>query len=143
TTNQWFPGWLGMEFTTGSSAVSVSQLGRWVVAGNSQSHTLELVDAATGSVLASTTLNTAGQTAGQFAYASLSSPVTLAANHTYYLVSMEDSGGDAWYDSDTVVTAMNLGITVNSGVFNEFGITGWNFNGVAGSTYGAVDLIGS
>jgi fibronectin type 3 domain-containing protein len=143
TASQWFPGWLGMEFTTGSSAVSVSQLGRWVVAGNSQSHTLELVDAATGSVLASTTLNMAGQTTGQFAYASLSSPVTLAANHTYYLVSMENSGGDAWYDNDTVVTATNLGITVNSGVYNEFGISGWSLNGVAGSTYGPVSLIGS
>src|SRR5205823_4406825 len=35
---------------------------------------------------------------GQFAYAALAVPVTLAANATYVLMSQEISGGDQWYD---------------------------------------------
>ncbi len=52
-----------------------------------------------------TTVNTAGQPVGQFAYATLAAPVTLAANTTYYLVSQEVNGGDQWYDACQLITS--------------------------------------
>jgi RHS repeat-associated protein len=94
-----FSGWVGMRFQVGSSPVVVTELGRWVVSGNSQTHTMKLVQA-NGTDLAggTTVVNTSGATAGQFVYASLAAPVTLSANTTYYVVSQEASGGDQWYN---------------------------------------------
>lgn len=93
-----FTGWLGMEFTTGSTVLTVSRLGRWVVAGNTGTHPVRLVNATTGVVLATANVNTGGQPAGQLAYATLPSTVTLAANTRYHLVSQETAGGDFWHD---------------------------------------------
>jgi hypothetical protein len=76
-----FIGWVGFAFTTGAKALSVGQLGRWVVAGNTGAHALKLVDAATGLDVsgASATVNTSGAAAGQYLYATLANPVTLLA----------------------------------------------------------------
>src|SRR5207237_910839 len=95
----------------GSSDLQVSSLGRWVVAGNSVSHTVKLVDAATGADVAggSVSVTTAGAPAGSFAYVKLPSALTLRANGTYYLVSQETAGGDAWYDWDTRVVTTSAG----------------------------------
>ena len=46
---------------------------------------------------ATVTVATAGKPAG-FAYATLTTPVTLAAGTTYAVMSQEVSGGDSWYD---------------------------------------------
>ena len=93
-----YSGWLGMKITVGETQLAVSQLGRWVVPGNSASHTLKLVDAATGADLAAATLATSGAATGQFQYAALVSPVTLAPHTSYFVLSQESAGGDAWYD---------------------------------------------
>jgi Pectate lyase superfamily protein len=129
-----------MQFTTGSTGITVSQLGRWVIAANSQSHQLELVDASTGSVLAATTLNTAGLPAG-FAYAPLPSPVTLSANHSYYLVSLETVGGDYWYDNSQITTPTSLVKSIDHGIFSYNGA--WYPGGLAGNAYVPTDLIGA
>jgi uncharacterized protein YfiM (DUF2279 family) len=93
-----FTGWLGTEITVGASPLSVTHLGRWVVPGNSGTHTVKLVDAATGTDVASASVATAGAATGQFQYTSLSTPVALAENTSYYLLSQEIAGGDLWYD---------------------------------------------
>lgn len=93
-----YSGWLGMEINVGSTAMSVNQLGRWVVAGNSGTHTVKLVNATTGTDLASVSVATAGAPAGQFKYTPLPSLVTLPANSTCYVLSQETAGGDQWYD---------------------------------------------
>lgn len=93
-----FSGWLGMEFTTGTTALTLSQLGRWVVAGNSGTHAVRLVLASDGSTLGTVNVATAGAPAGQFKYASLPASILLGANTTYYLLSQETAGGDLWYD---------------------------------------------
>lgn len=93
-----FSGWLGMEITTGASAMSVSRLGRWVAPGNSGSHVVKLVDAASGATLGSTTIATAGAPAGQFQYAPLPAPLPLTPNSRYWVLSLETAGGDSWYD---------------------------------------------
>ena len=72
-----FSGWVGSRLTVGAADLQVSSLGRWVVAGNTGTHVVKVVDAATGTDLASVTVNTAGASAGSFRYASLASPVTL------------------------------------------------------------------
>ena len=93
-----FSGWLGMEITSGASPLTVGELGRWVVPGNSGSHSLKLVNAATGATLGSASVATAGSTSGQFKYAALSPAVTLAPNTVCYVLSQEAAGGDQWYD---------------------------------------------
>lgn len=93
-----YTGWLGMEFATGGTALTVSQLGRWVVPGNTGTHMVKLVNAATGADLASVSVATAGAPAGQFNYASLPAVVTLMPNTSYYLLSQETAGGDPWFD---------------------------------------------
>ena len=94
-----FSGWVGMRFQVGSSPVVVTELGRWGVSGNSGTHAVKLVQA-NGTDLSggATVVNTSGATAGQFVYASLPAPVTLAANTTYFVVSQETNGGDQWYN---------------------------------------------
>lgn len=93
-----FTGWLGMEFTTGAAVLTISELGRWVVAGNSATHSVKLVEKATGTTLASVSIATAGAPAGQVKYAALPAVVTLAAGTSHYLLSQETAGGDQWYD---------------------------------------------
>ncbi|MDZ4289388.1 MAG: DNRLRE domain-containing protein, partial [Prosthecobacter sp.] len=93
-----YTGWLGMKITTGATSALVSQLGRWVVPGNTGTHTVKLVDSITGTDVASASVATFGALGGQFAYTPLASPVALAANASYYLLSQETAGGDQWYD---------------------------------------------
>jgi len=87
-----------MKFTVGSVPLTLTQLGRWVVAGNHQAHLIKLVDAATGSDVTggSVSLSLNGATAGQYAFAALSSPVILLPGSSYFLLSQETSGGDQW-----------------------------------------------
>jgi hypothetical protein len=59
-----------------------------------------------------------GGTPGTFSYGTLSSPVTLAANTSYLLVSQEFSGADYWHDVDTIVTTTGVA-AVNAGVYGS------------------------
>ncbi len=93
-----YTGWLGMKFTVGSADIAVSQLGRWVAPGNTGTHTVKLVNAATGADVASASVSTLGATSGQFKHTPLSTAVTLTANTSFYLLSQETAGGDQWYD---------------------------------------------
>jgi hypothetical protein len=79
--------------------MTVTQLGRWVTAGNNQSHTVKLVSVSgTDISVGSVTVDTFGAPAGQFAYGTLASPVTLSANTTYFVVTREYLNGDQWWD---------------------------------------------
>ncbi len=105
-----FSGWVGCEFTTGPAGMLAMSLGRWVLAGNSGAHTVKLVNASGADVPgAVVTVTTSGTPAGQFAWALLTTPVTLAPNSTYFLLSLETSGGDQWYDSPTQVIGQGTG----------------------------------
>ena len=104
-------GWMGMKITVGANSIQASQLGRWVVPGNSGTHPMKLVDASTGMDVAgaSASVVTAGASSGQFQYTSLAAPITLAANTSYYLLSQETAGGDQWYDYATAASGATLG----------------------------------
>ncbi len=120
---QW-DGYVGMKFTTGANGLTVSQLGRYVVSGNTQTHDLKLVDAATATDVPNSvvTVATSGATAGTFAYAALSANVTLQANHTYLLLSHEGNGGsaDSWSSGSNTTVATTSAITDNASEWGEW-----------------------
>ena len=78
-----------------------------------------------------------GGSAGQFKYATLSSPVVLAAGSSYYVLSREAAGGDFWYDYDTRVTTTSVA-TELSVVWGDNGP--WNVYEAAGQSFVPVDF---
>jgi hypothetical protein len=134
-----FTGWAGGDFTL-NAGITVYALGRYVVPGNTQAHTVELVDFTGGgnTVVASVTVNTLGATPGQIAYAALASPVTLVAGHTYHLASSETSGGDYWYDYATQLTTTAVA-SDTSGIFSSDN-TQWYYSGQAGQQFIGLDF---
>jgi len=129
-----FSGFVGMKFTVGSSALTVSALGRIFITGNSGTHTVKLVQASNGADVpgGSVSVSMTGGVAGQFKYVSLGSPVTLLANTAYYLVSQEASGGDQWYDSGTV--SSTTAAAVNSSTYS-FNSANWYLYNTANTSY--------
>jgi hypothetical protein len=114
----------GMWFTVGSSNISVTAIGRWIISGNNQSHTLALYDAAVstasdqhrdlaqvGSPVVLNASNGSNTTTGTivpnaFNYVNLPVPVVLAAGRSYFLTSTESQGGgnDLLYNGGTYST---------------------------------------
>jgi hypothetical protein len=135
-----YSGFVGMRITVGANPVTVVALGRFMLSGNSATHTVKLVDGATRLDItgAAVSLAMPGGTVGQFKYANLSSPIVLAAGASYYLVSQETSGGDMWYYADTKVTTSAVATEV-SAVYGPGG-GAWNWFGGAGQVYGPVDF---
>jgi hypothetical protein len=94
TTRSDFGGQLGFKFTVGGSNITISELGRWKISGNSQTHTVYILDNA-GSVVVSASIS--GGSAGGFVYTTIAD-TTLSASTVYYCMSSETNGGDQWYD---------------------------------------------
>lgn len=110
-----FNGWVGCGFTVGGSNITVTDLGRWVISGNSASHDLTIMDGS-GAILVTATINTSGLSVG-YNYVSCT-PTVLTAGNTYYIMSLETSGGDQFYDIGTVTsTAAGTIITSNYAFF--------------------------
>jgi hypothetical protein len=120
----------------------VSDLGRWVVSGSNGSHTVKLFYANGTEVPGSAvTVNTAGQTPGQFAYSTLAVPITLTANTTYAIMSYEVVGGDRWYDYGGTQITLN---GAASGAFAVWAYTPPPYIGAVGGSgrsYGPVNLL--
>jgi hypothetical protein len=121
-----FSGFVGMRFTVGANALTVSALGRLFITGDSGIHTVKLVQAANGADVpgASVSVSMVGGVSGQFKYVSLGSPVSLQANTAYYLVSQEASGGDQWYDTGTV--SSTAAGAVNNSIYCFNNTVNWN-----------------
>jgi hypothetical protein len=133
-------GWVGMKFTVGGTPVTVTSLGRIYVTGHTGTHTLKIVNAGTGSDVAggSVSLNlSTGTPSNGFKYVALAAPVTLSANTAYYLVSQETSGGDQWYDFNTVLTTTTVA-TVNNAVQRPNNT--WQAAGGANNSFAPVDF---
>ena len=131
---------VGMKFTVGLSPVLVTSLGRVFVSGNTGTHTVKLVNAATGTDIAggSVSLNlSAGTASNGFKYAPLAAPLTLAANTAYYLVSQETNGGDQWYDSNTVVSTTAIA-SVNNAIQRPNNT--WQAAGSTNNSFGPVNF---
>lgn len=104
-----FTGCVGVKFTALAS-VTVTQLGRWRVSTNTQTHTLRLMKETAGGLttLATASIDMSTGTAAAFKYATLSPPVLLNAGDTYHVYSSETTGGDQWYDDDTFGTVASI-----------------------------------
>jgi hypothetical protein len=90
--------------------VVITQLGRWVISGNSQTHTVGIYTGSSGGTpAASVTVNCSGATPGQFLYATLGTPYTVPIGGAVYILSTETNGGDLWYNNtNTVITITTL-----------------------------------
>ena len=135
-----FSGLVGMAITVGNSPLTVTSVGRMVLSGNSSAHAVKFVDSSGVDIPGgSATVNTAGGTPGTFVYATLSAPITLSANTTYFVVSAETSGGDKWYDYyHTIVQTTNA-----ASVIGPIWSSGSSYNFVSGypeSSYVPVDF---
>lgn len=99
---------VGFGFTVGASNITVTKLGRWVVSGNSGTHTLKIVDGSYSTIV-SASINTSGLSVG-YNFVSCSATV-LTAGTTYYMLSGETNGGDQWYTSGAVTSLTDATIT--------------------------------
>lgn len=119
---------LGMSITIAGSNITVTHLGRWVIGGNSQSHTLKIWGDIFGTptVLGSVVVNCSGATSGQILYGALGTPITLTAGTTYAITSAEVTGQDSFSDESTVfhtsvATVNGLAYYAGSGIFGTAG----------------------
>lgn len=114
-----FTGCVGLLFTAPSSSPpTITQLGRWVISGNSGAHTVHLFDTTFGGETANASVNTSLGTPGTYKYTAIT-PTTLIASHVYFLASSETASGDAWYDQDTTVTTDSAFGTMVSAAYNS------------------------
>ena len=134
-----FGGWVGSQFTVGSSALAVASLGRICVTGNSSTHAVKLVSASTSTDVpgGAVMVNMSGCVPGQFQFAALPIPLTLQAGASYYLASQESSGGDRWYDHGAVSTTPVA--AVNTAIYSYDGLA-WISANSFGMSYGPPNL---
>lgn len=127
-----FTGRLGIVTDLTYADVMITHLGRWMVAGNTQSHTLALHNQGGDIQFASTVLNMSGKTPGAMAYQPLQYGYVVPNGQYMHITSTEVSGGDQWYD---------LHNFTSTGIFNLFGNSvNLVMNYAPGSTYGPVDF---
>ena len=135
-------GWVGMRLQVGSSPITVTQLGRYKLANNALSHTLKIVNGATGADVPNATaqVNLAGQATGTFVYASLQSPVTLSANSVYLVVSSEsvnNQQGDFFHEYNGTLTTTTAAAVSNAVYWNG---SGWSGIGSTNKSLGPVSF---
>lgn len=130
---------VGFKFTL-NETVTITALGRWIVDGNSQTHTLRVTEfnGVAFVTIASVDLDASGKTAGAFAYANLATPLVLEAGD-YWITSEEHEDGDQFYRGnagagETTVTTSSIGSVLGS----DFGFT--TFLAEAGLTHGPVSF---
>jgi len=123
-----YTGRAGFEFTVGGSPITVTHVGRWVVAGNSGTHTVRITDSS-GNTLTngSASVNTSGATAAAYQYTALSTPVVLSASTTYAIFSDETNDGDQFYEFGITLTttaAITAGQSAYSSGEGDIGLIG-------------------
>lgn len=134
-----FGGYVGFEVTIGANPVVVYSVGRVCVSGNSEAHTVEFVNVATGTVVpgGSASVSMSGCQAGQFVYTALNEPISLPAGGKYYIASSETYNGDQWYDYGGITSSVSVA-TVNNAVYSDNG--NWYPFGATNTSYGPVSF---
>jgi hypothetical protein len=125
--------YVGFKFTVGSTPIVLTSLGRWVVSGNSGTHTLVIRDGS-NSTIVSASINTSGLGVG-YNYVSIT-PTTLSANTVYCMFSLESSGGDQWYQSFSITSTADA--TVNASAYIDG--SGLNTNDIGTFAYVPVNF---
>jgi len=111
-----------------------------VTSGNSSTHVVKFVDSAGVDVPGgSANVNAASGSAGAFVYATLSAPITLSPNTTYYLLSKESTGGDTWIDYFNTTLQTTSVASIIGPIYSQG--SGYIFvSGYPGSSYVPVDF---
>ncbi|MFA7345653.1 MAG: family 16 glycosylhydrolase [Terrimicrobiaceae bacterium] len=120
-------GWVGLKFTTPAGGLTLSQLGRYNIAGSTGRYDVRIFDAADGADVAKAIVDLNGQPTGWVYAAITGGNVTLQGNKAYYLVTntmgwntaANDYKVDYWYDGNSTVTATG-GITVNESTWGTW-----------------------
>ena len=138
-----YTAWMGMGFQTAASTMTLRELGRWFDKDVNGSHSMRIVAAAAPTVILATAViaKSAASTKNEFVYAPVASPITLAANTDYYVVSDEDATTDPFHDSDlTRVSILNSAAGVKE--YAVFGDDAGNYTTAptTGAAYGPVDF---
>jgi hypothetical protein len=99
-----FDGTIGWTATT-TANISITQIGRWIVSGDNQMHTLYVYAGprATPALLGSVVINAGGAAPGQYLYATLAMPISVPSGTIIAVMSSEVSGGDQWYDKESYI----------------------------------------
>ncbi len=100
-----YTGNVGIYFVVGSADIRVTHLGRWKVAGNTNTSTnVYIKEHSTGYILGTVTLNMTTGSNGDYLYGALGNTVILRSGVGYNVIATATNGGDQWYDNDTTVT---------------------------------------
>lgn len=129
-----FAGWGGMQITVGDTPLTVTSFGRYQATGSDPVHSMLIVSAATGAVLAEAH-DLQGEPGG-FIYADLPSPLTLTPGASYYVVTDVRTLTDVWYDS--TVSAHTEAATLDG--IATLGTAGWEFYPAENIGWGPVDF---
>lgn len=139
-----FTGFVGHQFTVGSSPVTFKQLGLRCATGNSGNHTVYIVDGS-NTTLVSTVVNLTGCTTGTFYYANCTS-TTLSASTQYFIVTGVTNSGQMWANDiggAGGTMTLNSAIVVNNGTTSPqaiFSTTLGSFStNNTGTAYAGVD----
>jgi hypothetical protein len=133
-----FSGEVGMKVTVGKMPLTVTQLGRSFLPGNSSTRTAKITRARDNVVLgqADIDLSIGAPDWRGFKYAALPKPTTLAPHTAYYITTTEKDGGDSWHDVEDSTITTDTGAAI-SGVYHEAGI--WH-EMTPGHFYGGVNM---
>jgi hypothetical protein len=137
-----YTGSVGMVIQPNSD-VTLLSLGRWCSSMNSQAHDVKVVDGSTGIDVpgALVAVSLAGQPEQTFVFIDLPTPVKLTGGQTYYLVSNELTGADAFLEYTITVTP-SADFQVPSAVYADQTPTPpviYKTQGSAGNCYGPVN----
>lgn len=112
-----FSGCVGMDVAVTANN-TVTDLGRWKISGNSGTHLLVLAldtGGGTGTVLQTCSVDLTTGSAASYVYCSIT-PQAISSGSQYFILSEEVSGGDQWYNIDTLITSKTAGIgTIQDG----------------------------
>lgn len=117
----------------------VTDLGRWKVAGNSQTHEVSIVDIATTNVLAKGSVDLSSGEVG-FVYFTLTNECILYAGREYAIWSYETSGGDYWYDNSTVLETTTAAYASNATYSLAGAYDPYSYVGALNNSYGPVNF---
>jgi len=133
-----FTGKVGCKFTVGGSGITLTQLGRQKIAGNSLTHVLRIKTGDDTTELGTATVDMSTGSAGDFVYAVLvGSPVALSPSTAYIITSEELNGAfDEFHNNDGSQTVTGVATVTQSGFDNGGGFTE---NG-AGKMYGPINF---
>lgn len=115
TTRNNYTGYVGFSFDTGANTPTITDLGRWKIAGNSLTHNLYLYKYFNGTSdpqIATVTVDLSTGSSGGYVYGTLGSPVALLASTRYYVISQEANAGDSWYETTTSIDSITGGVGI-------------------------------